>query len=50
MSLNIDALQELEATENEVALGCGFPSGCCVLTPFTATFTVVTCFGCTFTS
>ena len=49
MTLNIDALQEMDAQE-EVQLGCRFLGSCCgPPLPWMPTFTIISCFGCTFT-
>ncbi|MFC8373388.1 MULTISPECIES: ALQxL family class IV lanthipeptide [unclassified Streptomyces] len=46
MTLDIDALQELESTE-EPSLGiCSLPGSCC--SGLGGLVTILTCFGCTF--
>lgn len=49
MTLNVDALQELEPAE-EVGLACPIVASCCApILPWMPTFTFVSCFGCTIT-
>ena len=50
MTMNIEALQELAPSEAISLDACPILGSCCQIQPWVPLFTIVSCFGCSFTN